>query len=96
MKAEKFSRRIRHGLFSSALPNYTEAALTPFLTLDGRPTWAVEQAREQFVIGDHEDYAAPLAVRWLCKPCHRRIQHGPILQAQLIHVLKTLALRRVS
>lgn len=37
-----------------------------------RPNWCEQCGMENVQIeGAHEDYARPLDVRWLCKPCHR-------------------------
>lgn len=37
-----------------------------------RPTHCPECGRETFVEAAHENYTERLAVRWLCRPCHRR------------------------
>ena len=34
------------------------------------------------IVAHHEDYAKPLEVTWLCKPCHR-LRHLAIARGQL-------------
>lgn len=41
-----------------------------------RPSHCSACGREAYAHGHHDDYAKPLDVRWLCKPCHEEHHRG--------------------